>query len=174
MINDRPLKWSVLTLLGLLVGWPNGVDAGTLVKFGDLKGDVSDGRHEGWTYAISWSPAMPTAQSCTDGWLHCLDSNGHRIKLQFHPNDMSRDLVSGINQGTRFEEVRIEDYQGEIVGSDFTASTLKLSGVQITNISVTGKGADAVEAVSLVYDRLSHDQTWDESDIMGVAAPKTR
>jgi hypothetical protein len=172
MFPDRSTKLAAIAVAGLLMAWPVGVAARPFIKIGDLQGVVSDGRHRGWTDAISWSPAFPPGQTCTDGWMRCLDRNGHRITVLLHPDRVSPAIQGALKAGARFAEVRIEDYESD--GSDYSANTLILSGVQVTEVSVTAADAQGVEAVTLVFDRSSNEASWDESGILGVKAPNPR
>ena len=131
-------------------------------RFSGIQGDVVDKRHTGWIRALSWAPAMPKGQRCTEGSVNCLNDNGHRITVLRAPDATSQALGDAAVAGTRFDEVKLEIY-GEI-GSDYWADTLTFQGVRIEAVAVKHRLFRRVEVLTLVYERKTgHTSSWSEA-----------
>ena len=168
MSSNLTIAWATLVVAGLFAAWPDAASARPFVELSGVVGIVADGRHTGWTEAVSWGPSLPPGQTCKDGWTNCLERNGHRITVLLRLNQLSATARAALGAGARFDEVRIEDYEGFGPGSDYSAMTLTLSDVRIDNVSVTGDGAQTADAVTLVFYKSSVQSSWDESDILSI------
>jgi type VI protein secretion system component Hcp len=154
--------------------YPGWATAKPFVEFSGVSGRVADGRHTGWTEAVSWAPAPPPGQACSreEGWMRCLARNGHRITVLIRADQLSPETLAALKAGAAFKKVRIEDYQGD--GTDFSASILALTNVRIVDVAALGEGMRATDAVTLTFDFSSSQDEWSEPSTLSVLPTQAR
>jgi type VI protein secretion system component Hcp len=169
MSSIQPTRSVPVLVAAFLATYPGWAIAKPFVKFSGVVGQVADGRHTGWTEAVSWAPAPPPGQACTheEGWMRCLARNGHQVTVLIRADQLSPATLAALKAGEAFSKVLIEDYQGD--GTDFSASILALTNVRIVDVAAIGEGIQATDAVTVTFDGSSSQNEWSEPSTLSVS-----
>ncbi len=136
------------------------------LKIDGVRGDVHDGRHDGWVRLTIVKPACLQPAEERQGRLYCMarGGGGAVFHITRHTDAFSALLAEAFRTGRHFAKLSIEKYE-DFGGGDFFAELYTLSDAQITSLG-TDPGDPAGENLTLTSAAVTGSSSMSEGAIL--------